>query len=237
MDELYEQFDSILDDKEATTVTLSKWVNNTRKLRGETVDNRFCNDCNKEYIITTNGATVCPECGVMLHYSLESEYIKKTQAYKRMTHFKDWLIKTQAKHNPSIPSSVYDDCRRLDVITYDTVKALLKETKNTKYYEDIWFIISVCDPHAKIFTVSSYEESLLCGLFYKVQQAWETIKPIKRKSIISYPFIISELLLIIKRPDLKCFFRLPRYNKILDYYTIWKRIMSSSVFYSLFSKD
>jgi len=212
------------------TVPLSTWVEATRKLRGQRQQSSKCKDCDKDFIMSATGATVCPECGIVIYYTMETAYTKKSQAYKRMTHFRDWLIKTQAKHSPDISQPVITVCRQSDDITFEGIKQVLKQNNFTKHYEDIFYIMSVINPSQPIFTLSPSEESSLCNLFIRVQQVWETIRPLKRKSIISYPFIITELLDIIKRPDLKKFFHLPRYNKILEYKTLWKRIICSPVF-------
>ena len=228
-EDLYSRFDAYMEHTDKT-VSLAAWIDNTRKLRGLKILNLNCRDCNREPIVATTGIHVCPECGTEIHQAFEGEYMKKSQAYKRMTHFRDWLTKTQARHNPSIPQDVMDICKQSEDKTYNGIKTVLKASKNTKYYEDIWFIISCVNPKQKTLSLSSTEESLLCNLFMKVQRAWETIKPHKRKIIISYPFIITELLDIINRPDLKVYFSLPRYNKVLEYKTQWRRIMNTQPF-------
>jgi hypothetical protein len=218
------------------TVDLLSWIDNTRKLRGlrKHSANR-CPECAVEYITTSNGNTVCPECGMVSQYNFDTGYNKKSQSYKRMTHFKDWIIKTQAKHNPNIDPSVLEMCKNATDKTYDGIKNLLKQHNYTKHYEDIWYILSIINPSTPIFTLSPSEETRLYNLFMKVCPSWEQIKPLKRKSIISYPFIITELLDIINRPDLKVYFSLPRYNKILEYKTQWKRIMNTQPFCLSFS--
>jgi len=208
---------------------ISDWVTTTQKLRGSKVIDKNCKDCKIEFLISNQGSIVCPECGMEVHTFTDCGYMKKTQAYKRLTHFKDWITKTQAKHNPTIPDNIVNLCRQTDH-SYKAVKRVLKQHKQTKLYEDIWYIISVINPKAELFKLNCEEEMLLYFLFSKVQRAWETIKPLKRKSIISYPFIITELLDIINRPHLKVFFPLPRYNKQLEYKTQWKRIVNSPLF-------
>lgn len=230
MDDIYSRFEKYIETTNEKTVPLNTWIDNTKKLRGQRVQSSRCRDCNNDNIMTSNGALVCPNCGVVSHYSIETDYVKKTQAYKRMTHFRDWLTKTQAKHNPTISPLVIDLCKNADDKTYLGLKELLRVNNYSQHYEDVWFIISIVDPSAKLFYLTPSEELSLCNLFLKVQHIWEQIKPLKRKSIISYPFIISELLDIINRPELKEFFILPRYNKILEYKTQWKRIRNSPLF-------
>ena len=228
--DIYSVYESYMDVTSEKTVSLTEWVDATRRMRGSKPHTIKCVDCGVDYIQSNSGATVCPECGIVIHYMMETAYAKKSQAYKRMTHFRDWLIKTQAKHSPDISQAVINLCRQSNDITFGGIKQVLKQNNYTKHYEDIAYIISVINPAQPIFALSSSEESSLCNLFLKVQQVWETIRPLKRKSIISYPFIITELLDIIKRPDLKKFFHLPRYNKVLEYKTLWKRITYSPVF-------
>lgn len=228
--DIYSIYESYIDNTSEKIVSLTEWVDATRRMRGNKPSTMKCVDCVVDYIQSNSGATVCPECGMVIHYTMEIAYAKKSQAYKRMTHFRDWLIKTQAKHNPIIHQDVIDICSQSDDTTFGGIKQVLKQNNFTKHYEDIFYIMSIIKPDQPIFAISPSEEASLCNLFVRVQQAWETIKPLKRKSIISYPFIITELLDIIKRPDLKKFFFLPRYNKVLEYKTQWKRITCSPVF-------
>lgn len=229
MDDLYEKFEKFL-EKETKMVSYQDWVSNLRQTRGQKVMSRNCKDCLTELTIV-DSVFLCTNCGVIQSYTNSCNYIKKTQSYKRMTHFKDWLTKTQAKHNPMIPDHIISQCRQIQDKSYRSIKNVLKINNLTKIYEDIWYIMAVVDQKADILCLDPHDEMKLYNLFMRVQRAWETIKPLKRKSIISYPFIITELLDIIKRPELKRYFHLPRYTKILEYKTQWKRIINSRLFY------
>lgn len=237
MDELFDKYEKLYCQEEPKTLSLDDWINTTKALRGQKVIPTKCRDCNTSLLIRCSGCPVCPECGITSECNLDTGYTKKSQAYKRMTHFRDWISKTQARHSPEIPETVLVLCKVSSDKSYKGIRTVLRNNKHTKYYEDIYYIMSIIDPEAEMFRLTATEETVLCCLFMKVCHIWNDIKPLKRKSIISYPFIISELLDIIKRPELKRFFYLPRYNKVLEYKTHFKRILNNPSFDLGTSKD
>lgn len=225
-DDIFDYYESLI--MEPTEQNIEDWVLSLRQSRGNKVINNKCLDCNINYMDDHQGTRVCPECGITLHSAITSTYNRKATPYKRMTHFKDWLIKTQAKHNPMIADEVLEHCRKHlnSIPTYKNIRLILKNAKLNKHYEDIWYIITYINPDAEVFKISNEEENRLCNLFIVIQETWNLIKPYTRKSIISYPFIITKLLDIIKRPELKKFFVLPRPSKVLYYEKLWKRIVN-----------
>lgn len=211
---------------------LFDWIQTLKSVRGmRRTINDICKDCNIKYISISETKKVCPSCGVTFFSLTYASTPTKTLPYKKLTHFKDWILKTQGKHNPKMDDKVIEICKNATKnYSYKSIKKILKIHNLTRHYEDIWYIISILKPDEEIFKLSQIEENLLYSLFLKIQHIWETIKPKHRKSIISYPFIITKLLDIIKRPELKKFFYLPRHNKILEYETCWRRIINSPLF-------
>jgi uncharacterized Zn finger protein (UPF0148 family) len=224
MDNLFDKYEKyILTEPEDEDI--NDWVISLLKLRGAKIIDNSCKECNVETMSLPN-KRVCPECGITSNEFNTVQNFKKTLPYKRMTHFKDWLIKTQAKHCPNIHPDIINLVKNSNIdITYKNVKNILKRNNLSKHYEDIWYIMTYINPNIEVFRLTNDEENRLCFLFIKVQQIWDRIKPKDRKSIISYPFIITELLDIINRPDLKKFFYLPRFNKVFEYKIMWNRIM------------
>lgn len=237
MDELYDRYEKLYCEEDPKEVTLEEWVNTVRSMRGQKVIPNNCKDCQTSLILSHSNVPVCPDCGISLECNLDTGYSKRSQAYKRMTHFKDWLTKTQAKHSPDISEDLLTKCKACPDKTFKGIKTLLRKNNQTKHYEDIYYILSTIDPSFKPFKLSAHEETLLCCLFMRVQKVWDSIKPLKRKSMISYPFVVSELLDIINRSDLKVYFHLPRYNKVLEYKTHFKRITSNPSFYHGFEQE
>jgi hypothetical protein len=236
-DSIYDKYEKLYcrSDGQMTTVSINDWINDQLTVRGRkavhSVDQ--CKDC-RVVLIHIGANLVCPDCGTSTEHIHDTGHVKRSQAYKRLTHFKDWITKTQAKHNPDIPPELIEKCR---VATdYRSVKAVLRKYGMTRYYEDAYWILSIVNPDFKLFKLTVGEEKLLINLFIEVQKLWDEIKPLKRKSIISYPFIITELLDLIDKPDLKIYFHLPRYNKVLEYKTHFKRITNSVSFSRLFLK-
>lgn len=210
--------------------SICEWINTLLSIRGHRIKKKTkCKDCDIEMSMTSSTEIVCPSCGIINEYHSPDAHMKTTLPYKRMTHFKDWLVKSQAKHSPIIHPDILYKCNYTNHNTiklYNTVKNVLKKEGLTKHYEDIWYIISYNNPSIEIFKLSNDEENILCNLFLKIQQVWDKTKPKNRKSIISYPFIITKLLDIIKRPELKKFFILPKHNKIVEYEALWRRIIN-----------
>lgn len=231
MEELYDRYEKLYCEEEPIEVSLEEWINSIRGIRGQKVIPNNCRDCRTQLVLSNFSVPICPDCGITLECNMDTGYSKRSQAYKRMTHFKDWLTKTQAKHTPCIPKDLIDKCRKCPDKTFKGIKTLLRKNNQTKFYEDIYFILSVVEPSYVPFKLSVHEETLMCCLFMRVQKVWDTVKPLKRKSMISYPFIVSELLDMINRPELKSYFHLPRYNKVLEYKTHFKRIISNPAFY------
>lgn len=217
---------------EPKTVSIIEWINSTRNLRGQRVVSVACKGCHTPCISKNTSTIVCTVCGIEehVHSDPESDYIRKAQVYKRLTHLRRWIDCSQAKQTPDIPDEVIEACRAAPVKTFTALKKLLKSIKYTQHYKDIWYIITIVDPTQPIFKLSHQEEQQLYSLFLRIQKTWEVIKPFKRKSIISYPFVITELLDMIGRPDLKQYFYLPRFNKVLEYKAMWKRLVSSAFF-------
>jgi uncharacterized Zn finger protein (UPF0148 family) len=220
-------------ENEADEVDIADWVNKILIKKGiinkHQLTKQKCQEC-FNIKVKHNNRLVCPDCGLvddeemMMVFDVYSE---KAQ-YKAMTHFKDWIIKSQAKHSPTINPNVYKliQFKHPDpsTINYKGIKLLLKKNKLFNYYEDIWFILKYLKPNETIFTLSNDEENILYKYFSKISLLWVSIKPTSRKSIISYPFIIIKLLEMIGRSDLIKFFIIPAYEKFIQYEKIWSKI-------------
>jgi uncharacterized Zn finger protein (UPF0148 family) len=226
LDDMFDEYMKYLEIPKIKEEPINKWITTLQQLRGRRIVNNKCVDCNVEFLYGNQGKKTCPECGITDYDMTDATILKKTPPYKRMTHFKDWIIKTQAKHNAKIDIATLELIKKeIKDKSYIGIKKTLKKLRLTKHYEDAWYILSYIDPKADLFKISIDEENTLCQLFLNVQIAWEQIKPKVRKSIISYPFVITKLLDIIKRPELKKYFNLPRYNKVLEYEAQWRRLI------------
>ena len=113
---------------------------------------------------------------------------------------------------------------------YKSIKQYLKDSDNAKHYEDIYYIISIVNPSFKLFNLNTNETKQITQLFLTICKIWLKIKPKKRKSIISYPYIIRQLLSMIGRKDLKHYFNKPKFNKLLEYNSQWKKIINHPEF-------
>jgi hypothetical protein len=224
---IYEELSNVNQSKESD---IEVWARDLQKKRGIVKEDKIlCEYCDTEKIHDPkNNKRVCPECGLTDYTLTFTDYQAKKGYYKAMTHFKDWITKTQAKHAPTINPNVYKLIKlkypNNQDITYKTIKLLLKKNKLFNYYEDIWYILNYLRPDVPILNLTTEEENILYNYFSKIAFVWHKVKPDNRKSIISYPFIIVKLLRMINRCDLIKYFILPKYEKIIQYETIWTKI-------------
>lgn len=231
IDVLFDKYEELLFDIQQNTGSIKDWIDDTVKLRKIRYVNNKCKDCKIEFVLNSNDQFTCPGCGVQSNSNdfTSTDYIKK-QSYKRLTHFKDWLIKTQARHSPEIDNQIIRECKFNNYMDYDSIKKYLKESGNAKHYEDIYYIISIINPSFKLFNLNSNETKQITQLFLTICKIWLKIKPKKRKSIISYQYIIRKLLSMIGRSDLKHYFNKPKFNKLLEYNSQWKKIINHPEF-------
>lgn len=223
-------FNELSNITQHTELDIEIWAKNLLKKRGIIKnDKNLCEYCNTEKNHDPkNNKRVCPNCGLTDYTLTFTDYHTQKSYYKAMTHFRDWITKTQAKHSPTINPNVYkliklkypDD----KDVTYNNIKLLLKKNKLFNYYEDIYYILNYLKPNNPILNLTNEEENILYNFFSKIAFVWPKIKPENRKSIISYPFIIVKLLKMINRHDLTKYFTLPKYEKQIQYEIIWAKI-------------
>lgn len=215
-------------EPELKKVSILEWVVDRSKKRGyKTLPNYTCVECKIALVFDCNSLTVCPNCGLSSDYTFVDSYQRAPTPYKRLTHFKDWLTKSQAKHDIEFPEGLINSLKT-KAQSYFTIRRELKKRGLFKHYEDINLIIflvtGVCH-----FKLSSSEEELLCSYFNQITKVYNTFKSSKRKSIISYSFIIRELILMLfpseRQKELNLdFFVLPKAEKVQEYNMVFKKI-------------
>lgn len=242
MDYLGEDGDNIIKnliinvDFSRRTISLEQWVVARAKQRGYKVAPKFvCKECGCNLITTTEGNTVCGSCGVEAAViGLVDSYTRSPTPYKRLTHFKDWLLKSQAKHTVEFPEGLLTLIKTKcggggdRKYSYYNIRGFLKRRGLFKHYEDIALIQSILG-HGSIFKLTPNEEILLQNYFCKVAQVYNQFKLKKRKSFLSYSFIIRELISLFfsreRAMELNLdFFCLPKAEKVVEYSVVFGKI-------------
>lgn len=211
-------------------VSIIEWVVDRSKKRGyKTIPNHMCPECKIPLVFDCNSLIICPNCGLSSDYTFVDAYQRMPTPYKRLTHFKDWLSKSQAKHNLEFPKGLIDELKmKNSKPTYQSIRRDLKKRGLFKYYEDINLIIFLITGECN-FKLSITEEELLCSYFNQITKVYNQFKLQKRKSIISYSFIIIELIKMLfplkRQEELKLdFFVLPKVEKVQEYNSVFKKI-------------
>tara|TARA_R110000868_G_scaffold46066_7_gene152448 strand:+ start:1203 stop:1955 length:753 start_codon:yes stop_codon:yes gene_type:complete len=189
------------------------------------------NCCESPDILNTGSVLVCKSCGVSSEHFLVSEWVRPTTPYKRVTHFKDWLIKSQAKHTLEIDPDIIrgiSDTIPVAKLSYYSIRNYLKKRGLFKYYEDIALILQTLTGKVH-FLLTSTEEQFLINKFILINKVYNTVKQKNRKSIISYSFIIRSLIRLFftkkRQSELNLdFFVLPQPEKVLEYSQVFKKI-------------
>ena len=199
----------------------------------------------------SSGKMICGECGLIYH-DIDSDQkscsyqdfsrvnFGSNFKYERKSHFRDTINQYQSKQNRYIPEKVYNDLNlmlenhglkvkgeteRIKIypnVTKDHIRMFLKETKHTKYYEDLHLIYSSITGRPKVDI--SKQEKQLYEDFEALLETYEKIKEqmkLDRNNFLHSHYILRQLLLRqgIKVPEsdlnlLKTHSRLRKHDEI-----------------------
>jgi hypothetical protein len=208
--------------------------------------NNSCKSCSSvNRIIDTKEATIiCSDCGVCETYNEEtnnkfdwsradSSEIIQIFTYKRINHFKEWLIQLQAKESTNIPNDIlellYLELKKERIndikdITYTRIRTYLKKLRLNKYYEHIPNIIQNITKQRSLVIDNELEEKLM-SMFDKIQAPFELHCPPTRKNFLSYSFTLHKFCQLLDRHDLLIYFPLLKSReKLFEQEKIWKNI-------------
>ena len=173
---------------------------------------------------------ICNNCGLSINTLIQNSSFKDSEriniipkyTYNRKTHFKDCINQFQGKQQVNIKQQVYDDLikqfelnhllvgdsdtskeQRYSKITKKHIHLFLKETKNSKHYEDINLIYHTITGK-KTNDISHLERQLIQD-FDLLTQTYDKLfknnKDIERKSFINSQYVLYQLL---SRHKYKC---------------------------------
>jgi len=181
-----------------------------------------CVNCdNKTDFEILDSYYMCKECGAQLHsvlkYSsykdIERVNISGKYTYDRKVHFRDCLNQFQGKQNSTVPKNVYDELItqfelhglliksnnkkiRFSKITKEHILLFLKETRNSKYYEDVNLIRNYLTG-IKPPDISHIESKLLEDfdiLTTAYDKKFRKDKKYQRKNFINTQYVLYQLL-------------------------------------------
>jgi hypothetical protein len=197
--------------------------------------------CNEEMNLNPDSFYACYTCGKVGGVHINGSSFKQIQetsitnkfVYKRINYFKDWIKQIQGSEMIEIPNELIDKIKLeltktnisdLSKLKPYLVKKILKELKESKYYENINSIMSKLTNKPAI-TISNSMCIQMENMFYAIQEPYEKIKG-ERTSSLSYSFIIYKLCELLDLRDVMGCVQLSKSrDKILQYDIIWKKII------------
>ena len=192
-------------------------------------------------LVPAKAILACPKCGRSASFldatssaiSYEENVEMVTFSYKRGNHFQDWLSNVQGLEAYEVPASIIDAVMlelykqrvtRLDEITTQRVRAVLKVLKQRKCYDHVAQISSRITgrPPPRL----PPEAVELCKLmFTAVQIPFAKFCPANRKNFLSYSYILHKMLYILGYDELcERIIMLKGQDKLKRMDDVWKLI-------------
>ena len=180
----------------------------------------FCIDCNLEMLIDYEKSTlVCTKCGVFEYYPVHVQsynhtmlYSRRKCIYKRYDNFKVILNQFFYGGKRVVPDDVMktirdEICNRDNILynytiplTIPILECILKRNKMMKYKNSIYFIyFKLSGVPLPYITIK--ERDMMLNVFNVVSNIYDKYKPNDRKSFLSYPFLLKQILIVLGKND------------------------------------
>ena len=180
----------------------------------------FCIDCNLEMLIDYEKSTlVCTKCGVFEYYPVyvtsynhTMRYSRRKCIYKRYDNFKVILNQFFYGRKQLVPDDVMktirnEICNRDNILynytiplTIPILECILKRNKMMKYKNSIYFIyFKLSGVPLPYITIK--ERDMMFNVFNSVSNIYDKYKPNDRKSFLSYPFVLKQILIVLGKND------------------------------------
>jgi ribosomal protein S27AE len=184
-----------------------------------------CKECGNEMILNQIESLLeCKNCGIseFIYIDCEKPSYKdpppeqSNYAYKKINHFKEWLVYAQAKESTDIPTEIITDIykeikkeriKNLASLTKNKIKDYLKELGYDKYYEHSPLILMKIKGIPPIRLSASLEKRLV-DMFTEVLPIYSIVKPNNRRNFFSYSYILYKFLELLEYDDEKKYFNL-----------------------------
>ena len=180
----------------------------------------FCIDCNLKMLIDYERSTlVCKNCGVFEYhpvhvqsYNHTMRYSRRKCIYKRYDNFKTILEQFFYGRKRVVPDDVMkairnEICNRDNIlynytipITIPILEFILMRNKMIKYKNSIYFIyFKLSGVPLPYITIE--ERDMMLNVFNVVSNIYDKYKPNDRKSFLSYPFVLKQILIVLGKND------------------------------------
>ena len=204
----------------------------------------FCIDCNLEMLIDyQQSILVCTNCGVFEYYPVYvSSYnhtmqpLRRKCIYKRSDNFKVILNQFLCIQNQKVPDEVirtiWNQINNKDNLLYNytipltipILECILKRNKMIKYKNSIYFIFFKLKSQPLPY-ITITEKDMMLNMFNVVSNIYDKYKPKDRKSFLSYPFALKQILIVLGKNDYaKYISPLKTNSKQKELERIWKLI-------------
>lgn len=201
----------------------------------------ICTSCKKGELVyvESDGICVCKNCFVSFKYLIENEKPSYKEppkevcfhAYQRINHLREILAQFQAKESTHIPQMVFDDIKnqvkkerlKIEDLTNEKIKEILKNRDHNKYYEHIPYIKDKLGIKPPVMPPDL--EETLCNLFNETQKPYAKYCPPDRVNFLNYYYTLYKLCeLLGETKYLSEFPMLKDREKLIEQDEIWKKI-------------
>lgn len=197
-----------------------------------------CNRCgsvNGQGMGMGMGTTYMQSCGPSFAQNIKQSTprVFTPSAYKRMNHFRNTLLRLQAKECLSIDADhierVVNELKKANpglrphLVTYQSVKRAMKATKLQRYYNHVfWFIHHITGK--RLVDLSKSQSKMLVDMFTAIQEAFARHRQ-NRVNMLSYIYLIKKFADVLGWTGLsKCLPLLKSRDKVRQQDTIWRQI-------------
>ena len=179
-------------------------------------DRYFCIGCKLIKIVDyERSILVCTKCGVFEYYPVHVQsynhtmrYSRRKCIYKRHDNFKVILNQFFYGGNRVIPDDIMKTIRDETNILYNytipitipILECILKRNKMMKYKNSIYFIYFKLKSQPLPY-ITITEKYMMLNMFNVVSNIYDKYKPKDRKSFLSYPFVLKQILIVLGKND------------------------------------
>ena len=179
----------------------------------------FCIDCNLEMLIDyQQSILLCTNCGLFNYYPVYvTSYNHPMKPVRRKCVYKRYSFKTILNQffyggMTLVPDNVMDvirdEIRNRDNILYNytipltipILECILKRNKMMKYKNSIYFIFFKLKSQPLPY-ITITEKDMMLNVFNVVSNIYDKYKPKDRKSFLSYPFVLKQILIVLGKDD------------------------------------
>ena len=179
-------------------------------------DRYFCMGCKLRKIVDyERSILVCIKCGVFEYYPVHVQsynhmmrYSRRKCVYKRYDNFKTILNQFFYSGNRVVPDDILktirnEICNRDNILynytiplTIPILECILKRKKMMKYKNSTYFIyFKISGVPLPYITIT--EKDMMLNVFDVVSTIYDKCKPKDRKSFLSYPFVLKQILIVL----------------------------------------